>query len=56
VLGDGCFVAIAQGDTRNENVIHLDDQKLLLALPGFAHRNRCFLDVLPGRACFQQDW
>ena len=39
----------------DDDVVHLDDQELLLALAGLAHRDRRFLDVLAGRARLQQD-
>ena len=52
--GDASLTGTARMHAGDDDVVHLDDQELLLALAGLAHRDGRFLDVLPGRACPQQ--
>src|SRR4051812_36239124 len=49
------LAAARRGHARNEHVLHLDDQVVLLALARLAGDQRGFLDVLTGGARLHQD-
>jgi predicted TPR repeat methyltransferase len=50
----GRVAGARQRDARDDDVVHLDDQELLLAFAGLARRDRRFFDVLTGGARFQE--
>ena len=48
------FVTVGVGHGRDEHVVHLDDEELLLALARLPTRDRRFLQMLTGGAPFHQ--
>ena len=51
----GRAAVVALGHRRDDHVVHLDHEELLLALAGLPARDRRFLQVLPGGASLQQE-